>query len=214
MGRRAAMKKLDILKCNVGEVWTNCYLVKNKETSEGFIVDPGAEEQKLLRKIKDFGMDCRGILLTHGHFDHIMAVNALAKELKIPVYACLYEHALLSDPSLSMTDSYDGCTITPDYELADGEEVALAGVKLKVLHTPGHTPGSCCFYIPEEDILFSGDTLFFRSVGRTDFPGGSMTQMQESLHRLLEELPEEVQVLPGHELPTTIGQEKRYNPFV
>ena len=178
------------------------------------LVDPGDKAPKILAAIEQAGLVPAAIVLTHGHFDHIMAVNALAKELKIPVYACLYEHALLSDPSLSMTDSYDGCTITPDYELADGEEVALAGVKLKVLHTPGHTPGSCCFYIPEEDILFSGDTLFFRSVGRTDFPGGSMTQMQESLHRLLEELPEEVQVLPGHELPTTIGQEKRYNPFV
>ena len=208
------MKKLDISKCTVGPVRTNCYFARNKETGEGFVVDPGDEKDRLLARIRSLDMECKGILLTHGHFDHIMAVNPLSRELQVPVFAFEAEKEMLENPALSMTDAYAPCTVRADRFLTDGEEFTLADIPLKVLHTPGHTPGSCCYYAPEEEILFSGDTLFCLSVGRTDFPGGSMTQMRDSLHRLLSVLPQEVVVLPGHDQPTTIGQEMRYNPFV
>ena len=155
------------------------------------------------------------ILLTHGHFDHIMAVEAVKEQYHIPVYACRQEEEMLREPSVNMTDRMrKPCSIVPDVFLNDLQVFEAAGFSVQMLHTPGHTKGSCCYYFKDEGALFSGDTLFCGSVGRTDFPGGSTADIVRSLHKLVDSLPEETEVFPGHDATTTIGYEKRYNPFV
>ena len=200
--------------CVLGMVQTNVYLAQNQSTNELFIVDPADRADVLMKKITDTGASLKGILLTHGHFDHIMAVDELKKAYDIPVYAMKEELDLLTSPMANMTlYRKNSIKIFPDILLNDLDTFMLAGFEVQVLHTPGHTPGSCCFYIAKEGVLFSGDTLFHGSCGRTDFPGGSMIKMQESLHRLLFTLPEDTAVYPGHESFTTIGYEMRNNPF-
>src|SRR5699024_11170771 len=155
-----------------------------------------------------------GILLTHGHFDHIGAVDDLRDLYDIPVFACREEADVLEDPELNLSAAWnESCSTHADRLLDDGEKFTLAGFEIQMLHTPGHTHGSCCYYIPEEGILLSGDTLFAGSVRRMDFPTSSGRAMQASLQRLLCHLPEDTAVYPGHESTTTIGHEKRYNPF-
>ena len=208
------MSKLEMQQCVLGQVFTNCYFLKNKETGELLIVDPGDYAQKVFQKVND--MQCKpvGILLTHGHFDHIMAVEDVKTKYQIPVYACRQEEEMLQDPSINMTIYRKACSVKPDVLLDDGQIFETAGFSIQVLHTPGHTKGSCCYYIKDEGVLFSGDTLFHGSVGRTDFPGGSSAEIVKSLHRLVDTLPEDTEVFPGHDTSTTIGYEKRYNPFV
>ena len=155
------------------------------------------------------------VLLTHGHFDHIMAAQAVKEKYNIPIYACRQEEEMLREPSVNMTAHYGrDCSITPDRFLDDLDVFEVAGFSIQMIHTPGHTKGSCCYYLKDEDVLFSGDTVFYGSVGRTDFPGGSTAQIVRSLHKLVDSLPEETEVFPGHDASTTIGYEKRYNPFV
>lgn len=122
---------------------------------------------------------------------------------------------MLREPSVNMTDRmHKPCSVRPDVFLEDLQVFEAAGFSIQMLHTPGHTKGSCCYYLKDERVLFSGDTLFCGSVGRTDFPGGSSREIRESLHKLLNALPDETNVYPGHDTSTTIGYEKRYNPFV
>lgn len=209
------MAKLELHKCILGNVFTNCYFLKNKEIGEVLIVDPAACADKIFRKISEIGGKPAGILLTHGHFDHILAVEEVRNQYKIPVYASRAEQQMLKEPSMNMSGHYGaGCSIKPDELFDDLQVFEAAGFSIQMLLTPGHTPGSCCYYLKEEGVLFSGDTLFYGSVGRTDFPGGSTAQIVRSLHKLVDSLPEETEVYPGHDASTTIGYEKRYNPFV
>lgn len=209
------MAKLELQKCILGSVYTNCYFLKNNETGELLIVDPADAPGKIAQKVSDMGAKPVGILLTHGHFDHIMAVEEVRAQYGIPVYACRLEEQMLKEPSMNMSGYYGtGCSIKPDVFLDDLQVFEAAGFSIQMLHTPGHTPGSCCYYLEEEGVLFSGDTLFYGSVGRTDFPGGSTAKIVRSLHKLVDTLPEETEVYPGHDASTTIGYEKRYNPFV
>ena len=130
------------------------------------------------------------------------------------MYAEEHEEELLASPALNLSGGWaDRLTLAADHLLKDGDTLSIAGFTIRVLHTPGHTPGGCCYELVGEDILFSGDTLFYMSVGRTDFPGSSGADMRMSLHRLLEELSDDTQVLPGHGESTTIGYEKRNNPY-
>ena len=196
-------------------VGTNCYVVYNENTKECFVVDPAAPSAPLVEFIQTEGLQLQGILLTHGHFDHIMAVKKVKEKYQIPVYACRQEEAMLAEPTINMTAVYgSACSIKPDVLLDDGQIFEAAGFSIQMFHTPGHTKGSCCYYIKEEGVLFSGDTLFCGSVGRTDFPGGSSAEIVRSLHKLVDTLPEDTEVFPGHDASTTIGYEKRYNPFV
>ena len=155
--------------------------------------------------------------LTHGHFDHIGAADALRKRYEIPVYAEEHEKELLASSALNLSGGWaDSLTLTADHLLKDGDMLNIAGFTIRVLHTPGHTPGGCCYELVRKKIFcFSGDTLFYMSVGqRTDFTGSrAVAAMRMSLHRLLEELSEDTQVLPGHGESTTIGYEKRNNPY-
>ncbi len=209
------MKNLELQKCILGPVYTNCYFLKNKTTGEMILIDPADCPDKIYEKVTQMEGTPVAVLLTHGHFDHIMAAQAVKERYNIPIYACRQEEEMLRDPSVNMTSHYGrDCSITPDVFLTDLEVFQLAGFTVQMIHTPGHTKGSCCYYIKEEDVLFSGDTVFYGSVGRTDFPGGSTADIVRSLHKLVDSLPEETEVFPGHDASTTIGYEKRYNPFV
>ena len=199
----------------VGQVGTNCYFIINEETKEMLIIDPGDSAQMLVEKIRLGALIPKAILLTHGHFDHVMAAQELAKTFDLKIYAHEEEKDTLNHPGKNVSamigrqDSYHA-----DIFVKDGELLQLAGMEIKVLHTPGPTPGGCCYYLEKEQVLFSGDTLFCQSVGRTDFPGGSMSQIVRSIKSKLLVLPDEVKVYPGHMDLTTIGMERRQNPFL
>lgn len=199
----------------VGMVGTNCYVVSNKETSECFLVDPGAYSDKVIAYIREHELKPQAILLTHGHFDHIMGLDGVLREFPIPVYAQEEEEILLKDASYNASVSYGPAyTFSGASYIKDGQILELAGMTIRAIHTPGHTIGGCCYYIESEHVLFSGDTLFHDSVGRTDFPTGSQSQLVRSIREKLLGLPEETVVCPGHMSETTIGHEKKYNPFL
>ncbi len=214
--KEESMNKLEMQQCVLGPVYTNCYFLMNKETKELLIADPADQPDKIEAVIQKMGGKPVGILLTHGHYDHIEAVVPLKEKYQVTIYACQKEEEVLADPMKNLTGFHPGgqLSLKADRWLEDLEVFEAAGFSIQMLHTPGHTQGSCCYYLKEENILISGDTLFCGSVGRTDLPTGSTSQIIRSLHRLLESLPEDTQVYPGHESMTTIGYEKRYNPFV
>ena len=215
------MSKMKINHYVVGMVQTNCYIVINDETKECFIIDPGASGKPLAEKIKQEHLKPVAVLLTHGHFDHAGAAKELAEEFDIKIYAHEAEEDTLHDPQKNVSwmigakESYDA-----DVFLKDEEVITLAGFAIKVLHTPGHTEGGCCYYIAEEGVIFTGDTLFAQSVGRTDFPGGSMSQIVHSIKEKLLTLNEagnlqnDIMVYPGHNDPTTIETERMENPYL
>ena len=208
------MNKLIVQKDILGPVFTNVYYGMNADTRELFIVDPAAAADRIAQQIARMEGKPVAILLTHGHFDHILAAEEIRRQYEIPIYACRQEEEMLREPSVNMTDRFSKTvSLSADRWLSDLEVFECAGFSVQMLHTPGHTVGSCCYYLKDEKVLFSGDTLFCGSVGRTDFPGGSMSQMRNSLHRLLDTLPGETEVYPGHDSQTTIDTEKRYNPF-
>ena len=208
------MSQIEIKSFLLGMVATNCYLIINKETGEALIVDPADDALRISNAIEQGKCKPVAILLTHGHFDHIMAANDLKKRYQLPIYAHVEEEDVLKQTSLNMC-SMIGQTYTTeaDVYVRDGEHLKLAGLDIIVLHTPGHTKGSVCYYLPEEKTLMSGDTLFHCSIGRTDFPTGSTLGLLRSVQEKLFVLPDDVKVYPGHDSVTSIGYEKQYNPF-
>lgn len=208
------MGQIEIKSMTLGMVATNCYLLINKETKEALLVDPADNALRISTVIEENGCILKAILLTHGHFDHIMALNDLKKKYNVPVYAHEDEEDVLKQSSLNMSGMIGQIyTTQADIYVKDGEHLKLAGFDVIVLHTPGHTKGGACYYFPEEKVLMSGDTLFHCSIGRTDFPTGSMSQLVRSVKEQLFVLPDDVQVYPGHDSVTSIGYEKQYNPF-
>ncbi|SDM55475.1 MBL fold metallo-hydrolase [Lachnospira pectinoschiza] len=207
------MSKLD---CRVlGMISTNCYLFTNDALDECIIVDPADRADVIAQMVESSKAKPVAILLTHGHFDHIGAVDELRKKYNIKVYAADAEKDLLESPYKNLSSDYGlNFTIKADVYLKDGEEFELAGFKIKAIHTPGHTEGGMCFYFPEESIMFTGDTLFYESVGRSDFPTGSMSSLVREIKNKLFVLPDETICYPGHGQETSIMHEKAYNPFV
>lgn len=199
----------------VGPVMTNCYFAINEDTREMFVVDPGDEAAKLIEKIKEKDVTPVAVLLTHGHFDHASAAKAVAETFGIKIYAEEHEKETLENPSINLSGMAGGQEVySADCYVKDGEVLNLAGFEIKALYTPGHTKGGCCYYIEKEQTVFSGDTLFNSSVGRTDFPGGSASVLLRSIEEKLMPMPGQTKVYPGHNDTTTIGWEKQYNPFL
>ena len=199
----------------LGPVQTNCFFLINEDTKEVLVIDPADHAQKIIEWMKSENLKPVAILLTHGHFDHIMGVEGIRKEYGIPVYASRDEVDVLAKPQLNVSTMMGAyLSMKADELFCEGDVLELAGMKLKVISTPGHTIGSVCFYIEEEKVLISGDTLFEASVGRTDFPTGSSRQLIESIKTRLFILPDDTSVFPGHGGTTSIGYEKLHNPFV
>lgn len=206
------------IKCDfkvVGPVQTNCYFAYNTDTSECIIVDPGDDRTDIIDYLEKKKLAPVAILLTHGHFDHIGAVADLKNKYKLKVYAAEAERETLKEPDINLSSQLMGgrMSIEADEWLEDGQEFELIGEKIRCLLTPGHTEGGMCFYFVNSGMLFSGDTLFQQSVGRTDFPGGSMSTLIHSIRSKLFVLPDYVRVYPGHGMMTSIKDEKMLNPF-
>lgn len=204
-----------IKTCVLGAVGTNCYLVYNDSTKETVIVDPADNGPYILNRCNELGITPEAVLLTHGHFDHIMAVEDIRRSFRVKIYASEIEDAMLADTSLNMSGSWGGnqTSFHADVLLKDGDELDLAGFRWKVMETPGHTSGSVCYYVPEEEVVFSGDTLFYGSYGRCDLPTGSSRQLAESILNRVFTLPDNTMVYPGHGETTAIGFEKQHNPI-
>lgn len=206
---------MEVKQLTVGMVGTNCYVAANQMTKEAVIIDPGDEARRIERLITENGYEPQAILLTHGHFDHVMAAEALSAEYGLKIYAHELEKETLEDPELNVSGMMGNLMSfhATDF-VREGEILNLAGYPFQVILTPGHTRGGVCYYLASEHVLFSGDTLFAGSVGRTDFPGGSMSTLIGSIREKLMVLPDETVVYPGHMETTTIGDERTGNMFL
>jgi len=193
----------------------NVYFYYDDETKVGVVIDPGGESKRLCRFIDDNGLKIEGILLTHGHFDHILAVNAVKGATSAPVACHSAEEIMLrSSKQNFFREAVKDTGVEADILLNDGDVFEFGGHKIKVIHTPGHTAGGVSYYAEECSALFSGDTLFYDSVGRTDLQGGNNAALCSSIKDKLFILPDDTVVYPGHGESTTIGHEKMHNPFV
>ena len=199
----------------LGVCQTNCYFVYREGSSKVIFIDPADYGEQIFKAMKDNGFEVAAILLTHGHFDHIWGCSRLRQLTSAPVYAYEGEEKVLLSADLNVSAGAGrACTVKANTLLKDGEEVTVEGMTFKVIATPGHTQGSCCYYFEEAGMLISGDTLFEESVGRTDLPTGSMSTLVRSVKDKLFVLPDDVVVYPGHGDSTTIEHEKKYNPFI
>lgn len=209
------MADLKIGRLVIGSVQTNCYFVYREGEKEVIFFDPADRGDYLYETLREKGFSVRGILLTHAHFDHIWGCDRLRKLSGAPLYACEAEKPLCEDADANVSaQTGRPCTVIPDRYLKDGEEISIAGMTCRLIATPGHTVGSCCYYFEEAGFLIAGDTLFAESVGRTDLATGSMGDLVRSIKDKLFLLPDDTKVYPGHGDSTTIGHEKQYNPFV
>lgn len=206
---------MEITVLTVGPVCTNCYIVNKEGSKSCLVVDPGDEAVKIAEYIRKRDMQLEGILLTHGHFDHITGVSELVSLLGGKVYACKEEAELLGDPQLNASSlaGYE-VAVQPDILLRDHEKVTVAKLTFEVIHTPGHTKGGCCFYSAEDKILFSGDTVFLESVGRTDLPTGNGRELVDSVRNKVLVLPNDVKIYPGHGPETDVAYEMANNPYM
>lgn len=209
------MGELKIGRIVMGMCQTNCYFVYEEGKDRVLLFDPADKGSYIYSALKDKGFTVGAILLTHGHFDHIWGVEEIRELSGAKVYAYEKEKELCEDASLNVTKGAGrACVVKADQYVKDGGEITEAGITCRLLATPGHTSGSCCYYFEADKILISGDTLFQESVGRTDLPTGSMGTLVRSVKDKLFPLPDEVKVYPGHGEATTIGHEKKYNPFL
>lgn len=211
---------IEVGSMTLGMIGTNCFFVykKNHENDEAkkhcIFFDPADKGEKIYDALNEHGFVIDMILLTHGHFDHIGGADKLRELSGAKLYCYEKEQALCQDAYLNLSNDYGmHLKVRPDGYFKDGDVIEAAGVSCRLIATPGHTSGSCCYYFEEGHILISGDTLFEESVGRTDFPTSSMSDMLRSVNEKLFVLPDDTVVYPGHGDITTIGHEKMYNPF-
>jgi hydroxyacylglutathione hydrolase len=209
--------ELEVRGVVVGLFRENCWIIGSRQRGEACVVDPGDEPDEILALARDMGVRITRVVASHAHLDHIMAARAIVEASNAPF--------LLHQADLSIAETMPiaarnllGQEVAPAPEPSafpkDGDDLEVAGITLRVIHTPGHTPGSLCLYTADAGLLFSGDTLFRESIGRTDLPGGNMQQILASIAQRLLVLPDDTRVLPGHMQETTIGYERVHNPFV
>ncbi len=206
---------MQIVSLPVGPLMANCYIVQEVPQGPALVVDPGGDAPAILEALKDVqAKEVAALVCTHGHWDHVAAAPDLAREVGAPIV--LHEADLplfLAGGGASWFGLPRPTFPQPDRLVKEGDQIALGRLAFQVLHTPGHSPGSICLYCEEEGVLLDGDVLFQEGIGRSDLPGGSPALLKESLQRLLA-LPEGTRVLPGHGPETTIGHEKRHNPWL
>lgn len=219
------MGEIKIGRMVMGVCQTNCYFLYREGEKDAIVVDPADKGANIYGALQKNGFCVAGILLTHGHFDHIWGLDALRDAANavaetegldsVKVYAGENERELLKSAELNVSAAAGrACSTYADVYVEDGQEITIAGMTCKVIATPGHTAGGVCYYFEEAGFLVAGDTLFAESVGRTDFPTGSMSTLVRSVKEKLFVLPDETKVYPGHGESTTIGHEKKYNAFL
>jgi hydroxyacylglutathione hydrolase len=206
--------KLEML--TVGPFAENCYLYWDEKSNKGVVFDPGDEADHIIAAIEKSGFEPIVILLTHGHADHIRAVEKVKKKWKLPVYIGKGEEVYLSDPNLNGSAFYESpfTAPPPDFLVEDETDYKFDSIVLKVLFTPGHTSSGICYLDETQNLLFCGDTVFQQSIGRTDLPGGDFKTLIDSINKKILTLPDEIICLPGHGPSTTVGAERTGNPFL
>ena len=206
---------MDIRNYELGLLQTNCYVVGNDDKL--VIIDPGGCPPSFMQTLQEDGRIPEAILLTHGHFDHILGVDELTAHFDLPVYALEQEAETFNDPAFNLGQAFIGQTVQLRSKItyfSEGEKLDLAGLTFETIWIPGHSYGGCCYYLRDEHVLFSGDALFYGSIGRTDGPQGDMRALVDNLKEKVLILPDETEVYPGHGPATSIGFEKQYNPFI
>jgi len=200
----------------VGMLQCNCSIFGDETTREAMVVDPGDEIDTILQIVQRHGLTVKSIVITHAHIDHIGGAQKLKQATGAPVYMNPNDSALqkMLDVQAAMLGLRPVENVEIDSSAKDGDKLLVGATEVHVMHTPGHTQGSICLWMPSEDKLIAGDTLFRDSIGRTDLPGGNGKQILQSIHEKLLPLPGETIVIPGHGGTTTIEREKRHNPFL
>ncbi|MCR5848916.1 MAG: MBL fold metallo-hydrolase [Lachnospiraceae bacterium] len=198
----------------LGMLENNTYFLHREGEYDCILIDPAMNGENFVTKLREKGLTIKALLLTHAHFDHMMGVEGVRRlEENVLVYGSADDSEGFRSPELNQCGMINkNISLKLDREVKDGDEISVGSMKCKVISTPGHTIGSVCFYFEDEGLLFSGDTLFFESVGRTDFETGSSADLRRSLQKLFK-LPPETKVYPGHHDFTTIGHETEYNPY-
>lgn len=204
---------MNIKRFQAGMYAANCYVI-NSENGNAIIVDPAENVFDIIKYIENNSLRLESIILTHGHGDHIGGVLALKENINVPVMVHVEEKEMVEDETLNLSTSMPSGSISfsPDSLLNDGDIIKLGNMEIKIIHTPGHTKGGICLYM--EGILITGDTLFQGSIGRTDLYGGDYESLIKSIVDKLMVLPEETIIYPGHGERSSIGYEKRNNPFI